>query len=44
VSEAKWQRRERKQLKARYGMVVTNRSIKSVLLVQLGKPKKGKRK
>lgn len=34
---AKWERREAKQRKARYGMVVTNRSMKSVILPTIAK-------
>lgn len=34
---AKWERREAKQRKARYGMVVTGRSTKTVILVVIGK-------
>ena len=41
----KAERREKQQRKARHGMVVTNRSIKTVILPTIGKkaqPKEGK--
>lgn len=40
----KAERREKQQRKARHGMVVTNRSIKSVLLPLIGKKAQPKKK
>ena len=40
----KAERREKQQRKARHGMVVTNRSIKTVILPVIGKKAKPKEK
>lgn len=46
--ETRWERRERKYKKRRYGMRVSGRSVKAVLLPLIGrksqKPPAGKRK